>query len=194
MKGSKYLYKIRAFDPQSFQAYVQAMFAEAWKKKIDNDIMLEYYGKEGRKMPKGGQIVPDMDRGHYAKGGKLFYPHGIITVSKKGAGKGKNMKKRTPVKFVKKARDIDSKFAVSTDGRIYKKSNGEIVPDDEPLFLLRGRDLLASKFLAAYLQISIDSGCNSYHFSKLAETTAGFAAFRKHHPGRMKMPSITEGR
>jgi hypothetical protein len=42
--------------------------------------------------------------------------------------------------MMEKARDIDSKFAVSTDGKIYKKSNGEIVPNDEPLFLLRGRE------------------------------------------------------
>ena len=93
-----------------------------------------------------------------------------------------------------KARDIDSKFAVSTDGKIYKKSNNEIVPDDEPLFLLRGRDRLALKLLQAYHLISKDADCNEYHFKKLMETIDAFKSFRAFHPELMKMPSITEGK
>ncbi len=95
---------------------------------------------------------------------------------------------------MEKARDIDSKFAVSTDGKIYKKSNGEIVPDDEPLFLLRARDVLAISFFEAYVRISKEAECNSYHFYKLGQTVAGFIRFREKHPERMKMPSITEGK
>ncbi len=93
-----------------------------------------------------------------------------------------------------KARDIDSKFAISSDGKIFKKSNGEIIPDDEPLFLLRGRDILALEFLASYVEISKRAGCNAYHFFKIGETTEGFIRFKKEHPERMKMPSITEGK
>lgn len=95
---------------------------------------------------------------------------------------------------MKKAREIDSKFAVSTEGKIYKKSNGEVIPDDEPLFLLRGRDLLAIKFLMAYAEISKEAGCNAYHFLKIGETTGGFIKFKIDYPERMKMPSITEGK
>ena len=95
---------------------------------------------------------------------------------------------------MEKARDIDSKFAVSTDGKIYKKSNDEIVPDDEPLFLLRGRDVLAVQLLYAYLDISQGANCNPYHFFKLGETVGDFLKFRKEHPERMKIPSITEGK
>lgn len=93
-----------------------------------------------------------------------------------------------------KARDIDAKFAVSIDGKIFKKSNGEIVPDEEPLFLLRGRDILALDFLALYVDLSKKAGCNVYHFQKIEETTANFIRFRKEHPERLKMPSITEGK
>jgi len=96
--------------------------------------------------------------------------------------------------IIRVARDIDSKFAVSTDGKIFKKSNNEIIPDDEPLFLLRGRDLLAPKFFQAYLDISRRAGCNLYHFTKLGETIENFIKFKKEHPERMKMPSITEGK
>ncbi len=95
---------------------------------------------------------------------------------------------------MEKARDIDAKFAVSTNGKIFKKSNGEVIPDDEPLFLLRGRDLLATEFLHLYAKISEERGCNSYHFKKLGETRGGFIKFKNEHPERMKMPSITEGK
>jgi hypothetical protein len=93
-----------------------------------------------------------------------------------------------------KSRDIDSKFAVSKDGKIYKKSNEEIIPDDEPLFLIRGRDLLGIPFLKLYEILSEVAGCNDYHFSKFGESRDGFVNFKEHHPKRMKMPSITEGK
>ncbi len=93
-----------------------------------------------------------------------------------------------------KARDIDSKFAVSTDGKIYKKSNNEIVPDDEPLFLLRGRDLLAISLLFEYAEISKRAKCNEYHLFKLGQTTGSFLKFKAEYPERMRMPSITEGK
>ncbi len=95
---------------------------------------------------------------------------------------------------MEKARDIDSKFAVSKDGKIYKKSNDEIVPDDEPLFLLRGRDITAITQLEIYRAISRLIGCNAYHFEKLEETLNSFRLFSMNHPKRMKMPSITEGK
>lgn len=95
---------------------------------------------------------------------------------------------------MEKARDIDSKFAVSTDGKIYKKSNNEIIPDDEPLFLIRGRDMLGVIFLKIYEIISGVAGCNDYHFFKFRESESEFVRFRKEHPERMKMPSITEGK
>ncbi|MCJ7747845.1 MAG: hypothetical protein MUP27_08880 [Desulfobacterales bacterium] len=95
---------------------------------------------------------------------------------------------------MEKARDIDSKFAVSTNGKIYKKSNNEIIPDDEPLFLLRGRDVTAITQLEIYRVLSRFVGCNTYHFEKLAETLNNFRLFDLNHPERMKMPSITEGK
>jgi len=94
---------------------------------------------------------------------------------------------------MEKSRDIDSKFAVSVGGNIFKKSNDEIIPEDEPLFLLRGRDILALNLLHHYKSISISSDCNDYHFKKLDETIKEFKAFKNEHPERMKMPSITEG-
>ncbi len=95
---------------------------------------------------------------------------------------------------MEKSRDIDSKFAVSVDGKIYKKSNMEIVPNEEPLFLLRGRDNLALNLLHHYKSISIFNDCNDYHFAKLEETIKEFIRFKANYSELMKMPSITEGK
>lgn len=95
---------------------------------------------------------------------------------------------------MEKSRDIDSKFAVSTDGEIYKKSNNEFIPDDEPLFLLRGRDILALDLLKEYYRISEEWKCNRYHLINLAVTIDKFVRFKIKNPERMKMPSITEGK
>lgn len=91
-------------------------------------------------------------------------------------------------------RDIDSKFAVSIDGKIYNKSSGEIVPEDEPLFLLRARDVLANDLLTEYWNLSLKAGCNEYHAYLLGTTRGKFLKFRHDHPERMKIPSITEGK
>lgn len=94
---------------------------------------------------------------------------------------------------MEKARDLDEKFAVSTDGRIYKKSNLEVLPDDEPLFFIRGRDCLAIRALEGYRDLSIADGCNDYHFQLLDRDLAKFKEFAEKHPERMKQPSITRG-
>jgi hypothetical protein len=95
--------------------------------------------------------------------------------------------------MIEKGRDIDGKFAVSTDGKIYKKSNGEILPADEPLFLMRARDWLAVRTLEGYRELSIADGCNDYHFSMIDSEIARFKKFKEDHPERMKQPSITRG-
>jgi hypothetical protein len=90
-------------------------------------------------------------------------------------------------------RDIDSKFAIDDNGKIFKKSNGEIVPEDEPLFLLRARDVLALPLLLKYRKLSEEDGCNDYHFENLDATIAKFEKFAREHPERMKQPSKTRG-
>lgn len=89
-------------------------------------------------------------------------------------------------------REIDSKFSVDGD-RIVKTSNGEVLPEDEPLFLLRARDHLALPLLLMYELLSQVDGCNDYHMGKLSETIGNFRSFAEKQPGRMKQPSITRG-
>lgn len=90
-------------------------------------------------------------------------------------------------------RRIGSKFEIK-DGQVVKISNGEVIPPDEPLFLLRARDRLALPLLHIYEQLSEVDGCNEYHFLKLGEAIQEFEKFALDYPGRMKQPSVTRGK
>lgn len=76
--------------------------------------------------------------------------------------------------------------------RIVKTSNGDAIPDDEPLFLLRARDNLALPLLC-YFQTLCAGCCTDYQIKANAEAIAEFARFRDEHPERMKQPGITRG-
>lgn len=89
-------------------------------------------------------------------------------------------------------RRIDGKFHIN-DNRILKTSNGDEIPQDEPLFLLRARDRLALPLLKIHEQLSQVDGCNDYHFNALAHTIEEFSQFIMRHPERMKQPSVTRG-
>jgi len=90
-------------------------------------------------------------------------------------------------------RKLCRKFHVEGD-QIIKTHNGEPIPDDEPVFIIRGRDKLAVTTLLLYKAISEADGCNDWHFDLLNEEIKDFKKFREEHPERMKQPSITMGR
>ena len=73
-------------------------------------------------------------------------------------------------------RKIDGK--VSTDGEhIVNTVSGELIPDDEPLFLLRARDELALRLLRDYDLFSREAGTNDLHLAGIAQVMKNFAAF-----------------
>jgi hypothetical protein len=87
-------------------------------------------------------------------------------------------------------RSIDGKF--STDGaKIFNTVSGEEIPQDEPLFLLRARDMLAIPLLRAYNSLAVRAGCNSLHFAGCLQLLRKFTAFAALKPERMKMPGST---
>lgn len=90
-------------------------------------------------------------------------------------------------------RKLDEKFHVEGD-QLIKTANGEVVPLDEPVFVMRGRDRLAIRALEFYKKISQEDGCNDYHFEKLEFEIVRFKKFSEEHPERMKQPSITRGK
>lgn len=90
-------------------------------------------------------------------------------------------------------RILDSKFSVAND-IIFKTSNGEPIPEDEPIFILRARDNLAIELLRSYDTLSRIAGCNDFHLNMLFQTREKFSTFARENPEKMKQPSITKGK
>jgi hypothetical protein len=88
---------------------------------------------------------------------------------------------------------IDPKYHVE-DGRVVKTSNGQLVPEDEPLILFRARDRLALQALEAYLVACLDDGCTQYQLDGINDRIQAFRAYREFHQERMKQPGSTMGR
>jgi hypothetical protein len=84
-------------------------------------------------------------------------------------------------------RRIDAKYAVNGEA-IYNTSTSEDIPYDEPLFLLRARDRLASHALAYYAALCEDDGCTHGQVEGAKNALARFLVFRRMHPDRMKQP------
>jgi hypothetical protein len=89
-------------------------------------------------------------------------------------------------------RSIDLKHHIEGE-QIIKSTNGQPIPDDEPLFLFRGRDNLAVAALQFYQQLCIDNGCTEYQLEGIKTMIDKFKAFAATSP-TMKQPGITEGK
>lgn len=89
-------------------------------------------------------------------------------------------------------RILDDKFHIEND-QIVKTSSGEIVPIEEPLFLVRGRDYLAISVIEHYKRLCELDGCNDYQLSLFDPLISRFKAFSERFPKMMKQPGITRG-
>lgn len=79
----------------------------------------------------------------------------------------------------------EPKYTVSQrDGRILNRATGKPIPDDEPIFVLRAKDVHASAALAAYLAEIGDIE----HRAAVQARIDAFDAFAAAHPERMKVP------
>lgn len=98
-------------------------------------------------------------------------------------------------------RQIDRKFHITEGGEI-ADSDGEVIPADEPLFLLRARDALAIALLRKYQSLGengplVSDGAQRHHLHKPAgeahqETLhlliADFIRYRREHPELVRIP------
>lgn len=94
-------------------------------------------------------------------------------------------------------RMIGNRFALAntiTGPNIVKISNGEVLPEDEPLMLIRARDRIAIPGLLKYRELCVADGCNDYILGLLDETIEEFRRFETTHPERMKQPGVTRGK
>ena len=90
-------------------------------------------------------------------------------------------------------RPVGNRFVIR-DNQLVKTANGEVLPVEEPLFLMRARDRLAVPSLLKYREIAVADGCNDYLMGLLDETIEAFKQFERDHPERMKQPGITRGK
>ena len=91
------------------------------------------------------------------------------------------------------ARPLGNRFVV-IGSEIVKKSNGEHLPIEEPLFLIRARDWLAMPMLKKYRELAVADGCNDYILELFDESLRAFEKFAKDYPARMKQPGVTRGK
>jgi hypothetical protein len=84
-------------------------------------------------------------------------------------------------------RALDSKFACDGE-RVFNMRNGHDVPRDEPMFLLRARDIHALGTLLYYERLCAAGSCDHNHMQGLAAIVSAFRQFAREHPDRMKDP------
>jgi hypothetical protein len=87
-------------------------------------------------------------------------------------------------------RKLDGKFHIEGEA-IVKTSSGEVLPEDEPLFFLRGRDRLALAALTHYRVLCVLDGCNDYQLAGIDERIAAFEEYAALRP--TKQPGVTRG-
>lgn len=90
-------------------------------------------------------------------------------------------------------RRIDHKHHIEGE-QIIKTSNGQVIPEDEPTILFRGRDDLALPLLRHYKDLCILIGCTQYQLASMDEMIEKFQNFKLEYPERMKQPGITKGK
>jgi hypothetical protein len=75
--------------------------------------------------------------------------------------------------------------------QLVKTSNNQIVPEDEPLFILRGRDSLAALGIMTYRRECMELGVPEDRIKQLDQVILKFQAYAKNHT--VKLPGITHG-
>jgi len=78
-------------------------------------------------------------------------------------------------------------------GRIYNQQSDEVIPDDEPCFIIRARDKKALVTLKAYFLFCAEEGGDPTHLKAISNRIEEFEKFEKENPERMKEPDTDLG-
>ena len=73
-------------------------------------------------------------------------------------------------------------------GRIINRESGEPIPDDEPVFILRGKDAAAVATLMFYLSEAKKAGSPVEHLQAVQKRIDQFQGFAGKNPERVKSP------
>lgn len=83
------------------------------------------------------------------------------------------------------SQDQEPKYTTATkDGRIVTRATGKPIPDDEPVFILRAKDVNALPALRGYVLLLEDDA----HITAVHQRIAAFESFAASHPERMEQP------
>jgi hypothetical protein len=88
-------------------------------------------------------------------------------------------------------RVLNEMFSIEGE-RLIKTSNGQPVPEDEPIFILRGRDQLSLRTLHLYIRLCVEEGVPQDRIDELRKVEERFAYFMNSSP-TMKVPGTTHG-
>lgn len=91
-------------------------------------------------------------------------------------------------------RKLNDMYHISDTLQLVKTSNGQAVPEDEPLFVLRGRDVIAHLMIANYICL-----CSAHHvpedrIEQLYGVLRDFITYHAKQPEAIKMPGVTHGK
>ena len=78
----------------------------------------------------------------------------------------------------------DPKYGINDEGKICNIATGEAIPDDEPVFILRAKDVTAEQTLSYYLTMT----STEEHKQAIKHRIDDFKVFRIGNPDRMKAP------
>lgn len=78
--------------------------------------------------------------------------------------------------------------------QLIKTSNNQPIPDDEPVFIIRGRDKLALAIIGYYMGLSETLGSPEQRLSELNKVLVKFQSYADAHSEKMKVPGITLGK
>jgi hypothetical protein len=91
-------------------------------------------------------------------------------------------------------RKLNEMFHINSDLRLVKTSNNQLVPEDEPVFILRGRDNISLPALRNYIAFCKADGVDNERIAQLRKVAGEFARYAEEHAETMKQPGITKGR
>jgi len=80
--------------------------------------------------------------------------------------------------------DQEPKYAINASGQLFNRITGEVIPNDEPVFILRARDKNAALAIAYYKKLC----CNKDHQATVNDRLHQFVDYAHEHPECMKEP------
>ena len=78
----------------------------------------------------------------------------------------------------------DPKYGIDNEGRLCNIASGEPIPEDEPIFIFRAKDMLAENALHYY----VGAVTTNMHKEAIHARIKDFQHFRQQNPTRMKAP------